>query len=108
MEKNNLRPAVDGYCPLCDRKYTIENNRTKHHLFPKYWYSRNGTVGPVKIGITVYACHECHEVEFNHLYPMILNQPWSKSECIINWIKFCYSKGKEPLRVYPQLDNLFT
>lgn len=97
--------AVVGICPLCDEAYTEKNNRTKHHIYPSYWIKKN--VYYSKRNVTVYACERCHEIEFNHLYPMRLKEPWSKAECVINWIKFCLSKGKDPLKIYPQLHQLF-
>lgn len=106
MARDPVRQAVDGYCPICARKYSVENNRTKHHIFPRYWYGNKGKVQRLKNGISVLACHQCHEVEFNRDYPMLLNNPWTKQECLINWFKFCLSKGKNPLKIYPYLNDL--
>ena len=100
------RPAVEGNCPLCDKPYSVENNRTKHHVFPSYWHKK-GVYGRIA-GITVYACQNCHEKEFNTLYPMNLKNPWTPAECLIYWIQFCYSKSKDALLIYPQLGQCFT
>lgn len=99
------RKAIEGFCPLCGKPYTEENNRTKHHILPCYWNKR---VYGNKKNVTVWACEKCHEKEFNKMYPMHLNRPWTPAECVINWLKFCISKGKDPLKIYPQLSQLFT
>jgi hypothetical protein len=108
MARDPERPAVDGVCPLCDNRYTVKNNQTKHHIFPGYWYGKRGTVKSLHNRIHVLACERCHQVEFNRFYPMRLDNPWTKSECITNWIKFCTRKGKDAIRIYPQLGKLFT
>lgn len=106
MARDPVRPAVDGFCPLCGKKFTTDNNRTKHHIFPRYWYGKKGTVKHFKSGVSVVACAQCHETEFNHEYPMILNKPWTPSQCVVYWFKFCLSKGKDPLQIYPHLNEL--
>lgn len=100
------REVIVGICPLCDRPYTEENNRTKHHVIPVYWNKLK--IYKSKSNVTVCACEECHEKEFNSLYPMKLNKPWTRAECVMNWLKFCISKGKDPLKIYPQLSQCFT
>lgn len=85
-----------GRCPLCDYNYgDKKHQRTKHHVFPRYWYSS---------GITVFVCHECHTREFHRIYPMELNKyAWTKQQCLKYWVDFCKSKGKDAFLIYPQL-----
>ena len=84
----------NGKCPLCKKTYTGQNFKTGHHLFPQKWFS-----GGPKLPV----CHECHQKEFNVLYPM--TTLWTKRECIDKWIKFCLSKikGKNIYKIYPEL-----
>jgi hypothetical protein len=86
-----------GCCPLCERQYNKKNRKTHHHVFPKQWYGAGG--------VQVEVCQKCHQIEFNHLYPM--NYKWSKEECLQNWSDFCKSKGKWMLKVYPELKKEF-
>jgi hypothetical protein len=83
-----------GSCPLCEKQYNRKNRKTHHHIFPRTWYGN---------GVRVEVCQKCHQVEFNHLYPM--NHKWSRGECLQNWSDFCKSKGKWMLKVYPELKN---
>lgn len=99
------REVIKGKCPLCNQPYTADNNRTRHHIFPRYW-KKQGVYGRIQ-GITVEVCEKCHE-EYNYTYPMHLQEPWKPAICLINWMQYCYSKGQEPLRLYPQLSDCFT
>ncbi|HAS92273.1 MAG TPA: hypothetical protein DCS12_08590 [Clostridiales bacterium] len=91
MKKNNL-----GNCPLCGKCYkSKKHHRTKHHIFPRYWFGS---------GVTVFVCHECHTNEFHRFYPMKLDgYAWTKKQCLMYWVQFCKSKGKEAFKIYPQL-----
>jgi len=100
-----MRKFTEGErCPICDCEYeknlltTHSNIKTKHHIFPKYWY---------KGGVKVYACYKCHIAEFDVIYRMDTQMiPWTPSECLQNWIKFCKSKGKDAFKIYPELKEL--
>ena len=85
------------YCPICNYKYEGKRFRTKHHLFPRYWYHS---------GVVVYACAICHTYEFHKMFPMNLNKVWTRSECIQNWVKFCKIKGRNAYIIYPKLMDL--
>lgn len=95
-----------GICPICDREYTLENNITKHHIFPKYWYGSKGTVTNLRWKVTVIACMECHVYDFHAMFKMRLKAPWLVSDCVQNWVKFCKTKGKDAYVLYPKLLNL--
>jgi len=81
-------------CPLCNMRYSKRVKKTRHHIFPRAWY-HNST-------LLVDVCSKCHE-EFNQLYRMDIKRPWSRKQCLQNWIDFCRKKGKEAFNVYPQI-----
>lgn len=87
---------ITGSCPLCEEKYTKDNRLTNHHIFPKTWF---GECRNVKVEV----CHNCHCKEFNSLFIMTACFPWTKKQCVNNWIYFCKIKGKNALEIYPQL-----
>ena len=95
MSKNKNR--TPGVCPICDSHYGKLHRKTRHHIFPKWWY---------KGGITVDVCSQCHQKEFHKQYPMRFGEVWSISECVQNWVKFCKSKGKNAYIIYPELKEL--
>ena len=82
-------------CPVCDRKFDKGNYKTRHHIFPKYWYESN---------VVVEVCHTCHQVEFNNMFP-IGHRVWSLEQCINNWVKFCKLHKKDALKIYPSIEN---
>lgn len=107
MGKRRHRNRNHGSCPLCDRDYNSKNHPSRHHIFPKYWYGQNGIVSYVYVkSITVEVCSICHRNEFNVMFPMRLEVPWTLSECVQNWVKFCKTKGKNAYDVYPELKDL--
>lgn len=81
-------------CPLCGLEYHKKRRATHHHIFPRAWYP-NST-------LLVEVCSDCHQ-EFNREYVMDLRIPWREGECIWNWVMFCRSKGKDALKIYPQI-----
>ena len=85
-----------GNCPLCRCHYGGKmHRRTKHHIFPKFWFNEC---------LTVLACHECHTREFHKIYPMNLSgNAWTKKQCLMYWVEFCKLKGVDAFKVYPQL-----
>ena len=85
-------------CPLCRKYYCHKRRISHHHIFCRYWYS---------INVTVEVCSQCHQKEFNRLYPMDLKgDPWSLSLCLHNWVEFCKIKGKNAFLIYPKLTKL--
>lgn len=86
-----------GNCPICDKPYDSKRYRTRHHIFPVWWYED---------GIKVYACNQCHQVEFHHWYPMAYSKPWTPNQCIRKWVEFCFIKGKDAYAIYPVLNEL--
>lgn len=84
-------------CPICSKPYGKNRKRTRHHVFPRWWY---------RDGITVYACSQCHQKEFHKRFPMKYKEVWNVSECVQNWVKFCKSKGKNAYEIYPELCDL--
>lgn len=99
MNYKHQHPEI---CPLCDKQYDphvqgqFNNVRTKHHIFPKFWYHS---------GVVVYACSLCHTYEFHIIFSMD-GKVWTRSECLQNWVKFCKFKGKNAFEIYPQLTRL--
>ena len=85
-----------GQCPVCEEKYTTDNRKSHHHIFPKMFYGES-------LNVVVEVCQRCHCKEFNHLYKMNPWHRWSKQTCVNNWINFCRSKGKNALEIYPEL-----
>lgn len=84
-----------GKCPLCGQQYFGNAvKKTHHHVLPKLWYHGKGPL--------VEVCSVCHQ-EFNHSNPMDFDNRWSKKDCIWRWIRFCKSKGKNALEVYPEI-----
>lgn len=83
-------------CPVCDKHFTKENPRTRHHIFPRFWYKSN---------VVVYACHICHQVEFHHMFTM-RTKVWSVQKCITTWVRFCRTHNKNAFVIYPFLKNL--
>ena len=85
-------------CPICDNEYQGQRRaKTRHHIFPKWWY---------KDDFVLCACAQCHQREFHIKYPMNYQEVWSPTEYLQNWVRFCKSKGKDALKIYPQLLGL--
>lgn len=40
------------YCPCCSREYTVLNPKTGHHIYPKYYFGKNGELFEL--------CQKCH------------------------------------------------
>jgi hypothetical protein len=91
------KKKVGEVCPICDCAYDSKHRRTRHHIFPKWWYSN---------GLTVVACSKCHQKEFHVKYVMSWKNPWTPSECLNYWVKFCKLKGKNAYVIYPELMDL--
>lgn len=93
----------ESFCPICDRRYEKDvkykfcNVKTKHHLFPSYWYGGRG--------LKLIACSRCHTYGFHKIFPMG-KKVWLQSECVNNWVKFCKYMGKDAYFIYPELKNL--
>lgn len=88
-----------GKCLICGQSHTVRKHRkTTHHLFPQIWYGEDG--------MQVKACFQCHIIDFNAMYPINVEKPWTVSECVQNWINFCKTKGKNAFDIYPQLKLL--
>lgn len=79
-----------GKCPLCDRQYTSKNFHTEHHIY----YPKDLFCSDIKVDV----CVVCHR-EFNGLFPVRAN--WDKRKCLLNWLIFCNSKGKNAVEIYP-------
>lgn len=96
--------VISEFCPICDRAYEKAENykhrnvRTKHHVFPQFWYKE-------KKHIFIYACSFCHTFGFHAMFPMG-KRVWRTSECIHKWVYFCRSKGKDAYKIYPILREL--
>jgi hypothetical protein len=84
-------------CPICGNYYGKYRQKTRHHIFVKWFYCD---------GLVVYACSECHQKEFHKYYPMYWDRPWSRSQCLSYWVQFCKSKGKNAFAIYPELCKL--
>ena len=82
---------LGGKCPICELEYHKKRYRTRHHIYPKVWF---------KDGITAEVCRVCHN-DFNREYPM--NYKWSHSNCLVYWVRFCITKGKNAYQLYPHL-----
>lgn len=87
---------LEGQCPLCEKKYTRDNRKSHHHIFPKMWFGEC-------LNVKVEVCQRCLCKEFNAQYKMDPYHPWSKKNCVDNWIAFCRSKCKNALEIYPDL-----
>jgi len=86
-----------GKCPLCDNDYSSGNTKrrkSRHHIYPKYFYKNTHLV--------VNVCQECHS-DFHHEFPSLLPYLWTRAKCLKKWVKFCESKGKDAYEIYPQL-----
>jgi hypothetical protein len=85
-------------CPICDLPYEEGHDKprrkSKHHIFCRVWYPSST--------LTVDVCQKCHD-EFNRDYQNKAIRRWSKVECVNSWVTFCYVKGINALRSYPQL-----
>jgi len=88
---------IGEVCPICDYAYDKTHRRTRHHIFPRWWYNGN---------IVVIACSKCHQKEFHIKFPMKWGCIWSPSECVQKWVKFCKSKGKNAYIIYPELTKI--
>lgn len=91
------KKKIGEVCPICSAPYGKGHTKTRHHIFPKWWY---------KNGITVLACSKCHQKEFHIKYRMRYGEMWTPSECLMNWVKFCKQKGKDAFVIYPELCNI--
>lgn len=97
MKKKKFAPET---CPICDNLYGKYRLKTRHHIFfPSRWFENS---------LVVYACSQCHQKEFHKLYRMDYYNPWTRAECLANWIKFCKSKGKNAFVIYPELITLIS
>lgn len=87
-----------GLCPICGLPYEVGSSmprrKSRHHVFPRRWYPSSTLV--------VEVCQRCHD-EFNRDYQNMAIRRWSKVECVNSWVTFCYVKGKNALRLYPEL-----
>lgn len=90
------RRFPEEVCPICERAYGKNRSKTRHHIFPRWWY---------RIGIVVIACSDCHQRQFHKKYPMVYGEIWTRYECVQNWVDFCKSKGKNAYVIYPELCN---
>lgn len=91
--------GVIGRCPVCDRQMFITGQWgiTHHHLFfPKKNYAENDN-----IKLTI--CQECHH-EFNETVKNCGNL--TKRDCLVLFVRFCKSKGKNAYAIYQQLKGV--
>jgi hypothetical protein len=85
-----------GRCPVCDTKCNDDNDLTYHHVYyPRRDYELNTIVN---------ICRCCHN-EFNRKYKF--TESPSEWECLMNLLRFCKSKGKNALTIYPEIFNLW-
>jgi len=81
-----------GKCPICDNQCDCHNTLTHHHIYyPKRDYELNTLVN---------ICDRCHR-DFNLQYKFI--NPPEAWECLMNFMRFCKSKDKNALIIYPEL-----
>ena len=83
-------------CPICGKEFTEGNTRyrhSRHHIYPRFWYPSSNLFAIV--------CQDCHN-EF-HRENKMLSRRWSMNECLQRWLNFCFSRGKDPIAIYPHL-----
>jgi len=88
-----VRDKHHGRCPICNQKYNEKRFKTGHHVFPKFWFKGKGPKVPV--------CRKCHD-DFNAMNPMG-KTVWTLYQCLMRWNKFCTTKKKDMLVIYPEL-----
>lgn len=93
------KKGVIGKCPVCETQMflTGQYGKTHHHLFfPKKDYAENENVKLI-------ICHECHNF-FNEMVKDCSNL--TKRDCLVLFVRFCKSKGKNAYVIYQQLKGV--
>ena len=68
-----------GECPVCNRNYTQENCRTRHHILPKRFFKGRGGLYTL--------CRLCHN-ELEYMIPLSKILPEEMySQILYNFIK---------------------
>lgn len=84
-------------CPVCNviMTKTGKNGRTEHHLF----FPKKGQKNNVKLVI----CRECHN-SFNETVKGMTRI--TNKDCLVLFVSFCRSKGKDAYAIYQQLKGV--